>query len=91
MTASIDIEKALVEPNTQFSSPMAVVDTPTITFEQKLEILKTWESQARGLEVASNEGMEGQTRSRLTEVGMAITELTKRESVPEPETKYKAN
>jgi hypothetical protein len=62
---------------------MDVVDTPALTAEQKLNVLKRWEANARDLDVAQEENMSGGERSRLGEVRRAIHALTEREAIAE--------
>ncbi|HEV8723895.1 MAG TPA: hypothetical protein VGW77_25035 [Candidatus Binatia bacterium] len=53
----IDIKKALNDPTAIFSKPQEVVETNDLSREQKIEILKRWEYDARELQVADEEGM----------------------------------
>jgi hypothetical protein len=51
-----DLEKALVDPASVFSTPAAVLDERSLTREQKIEILRRWEYDAREMQVADEEG-----------------------------------
>ncbi len=62
---------------------MEVVETESLTTEQKLKVLKRWEADATDLEVASNENMTGGESSRLGEVRRAIHDLCEREGIDE--------
>jgi hypothetical protein len=83
MYSAKDYDQALLTPESIFTDPMDVVDTDSLTPEQKMTVLKRWEANARDLEVASSESMTGGARSRLADVGAAIVELMKNESVDE--------
>lgn len=82
MYTAKDYDKALLTPEAIFASPMEVVETRSLTPEQKMAVLKRWERSAHDLEVADNESMSG-GRSRLAEIGAAIVELCAREKVDE--------
>jgi hypothetical protein len=83
MFTAKDYDQALLTPEKVFSLPMEVVDTESLTTEQKLKVLKQWETDAHGLEVAAEESMTGGERSRLGEVRRAIHELCEREGIDE--------
>jgi hypothetical protein len=83
MYSAKDYDQALLTPESIFTNPMDVVNTDSLTPEQKMTVLKRWEANAKDLEVASSESMTGGARSRLGEVGKAIVELMKNESVDE--------
>jgi hypothetical protein len=55
----IDIDAAQQAPAAVFPSPEAVAAHPTLSREQKIEILRLWEYDASELEVATEEGMPG--------------------------------
>lgn len=83
MYSAKDFDQALLTPESVFSNPMVVVETTSLTPEQKMTVLKRWEANATGMEVASSESMTGGERSKLDEVGEAIAELMNREPVDE--------
>jgi hypothetical protein len=83
MYSAKDYDQALLTPERIFDGPMDVVDTPALTTEQKLSVLKRWEANAHDLEVAQEENMSGGERSRLGEVRRAIHSLTEREAIAE--------
>jgi hypothetical protein len=83
MYSAKDYDQALLTPESVFTDPMDVVETDSLTPEQKMTVLKRWEANARDLEVASSESMTGGERSRLADVGAAIVELMKTETVDE--------
>jgi DNA-binding transcriptional MocR family regulator len=85
MYSAKDYDQALLTPESVFAEPMEVVDTDSLTPEQKLAVLKRWEANATDLEVAANESMTGDSAtdgsSKLRDVGKAILALTDRETV----------
>lgn len=78
-----DYDKALLTPEQVFGQAMDVVETKSLTTQQKLKVLKRWEADARDLDTATGESMTGGERSRLGEVRNAIDELTKRQGIDE--------
>ena len=52
-----DIDKALLDPTSVFRAPEDVLVRNDLSREQKIEILRRWEYDARELEVAEEEGM----------------------------------
>jgi hypothetical protein len=71
----IDIERAMLDPGSVFSSPEDVVKTEGITREQKIEILRHWEYDARELEVAAEESMLGNNSDMLDQILEALNKL----------------
>lgn len=53
----IDINKALTNPRAIFRRPQEVVESNDLSREQKIEVLRRWEYDARELQVADKEGM----------------------------------
>lgn len=51
----IDVTKAMLNPTKVFKEPMDVVASDELTRNQKIEILRRWEDDAHGLEVAEEE------------------------------------
>ena len=83
MFTAKDYDQALLTPQKIFDLPKEVVETDSLTTEQKLKVLKRWEADANDLEVASNENMTGGESSRLGEVRRAIHDLCEREGIDE--------
>jgi hypothetical protein len=79
MTKKTIAEQAKIDPQAQFASPMHVVHDGTLTHAQKLEILRSWELDARELQTAEDENMAGGEASRLAEVRSAIDQLEQSE------------
>jgi hypothetical protein len=71
----IDYEQALLDPTLVFHEPRDVVRATGLTGEQKREILKRWELDARELQVAEDENMGGGEPNRLIEVEEALRQL----------------
>jgi hypothetical protein len=53
----MDFDKALLDPASAFGNPSKVVDSAELSREQKIQILRRWEYDARELQVADEEGM----------------------------------
>ena len=51
----IDVNKAMLDPTMVFEDPMDVVANDELTRDQKIEILRRWEYDARQLEIAEEE------------------------------------
>ena len=51
----IDVKRAMLEPTSVFKESEEVVDSDELTRDQKIEILRRWEYDARELEVAEEE------------------------------------
>lgn len=64
----IDVEDARKDPTRVFEHPRDVVEAEGLTREEKLDILRVWEEDARELQVAAEENMGGGEPDRLREV-----------------------
>ncbi len=51
----IDVKTAMLDPTMVFEDPMNVVANDELTRDQKIEILRRWEYDARQLEIAEEE------------------------------------
>ncbi|MCH7778770.1 MAG: hypothetical protein IH878_19880 [Gemmatimonadetes bacterium] len=51
----MDVKTAMLDPTTVFEDPMEVVANDELTRDQKIEILRRWEYDARQLEIAEEE------------------------------------
>ncbi len=71
----VDVEKALVDPALVFKTPEEVVTNRELSREQKIKILHRWEYDARELQVAEEEGMEGPQPVTLEAVLRALSSL----------------
>jgi len=84
MYTAKDYDQALLNPAAIFKRPKDVLDTESLTTDQKLEVLKSWETDALQLSVATEENMGGGEPSRIEDVRHAIDMLTRLEGVKEP-------
>lgn len=71
----MDLEKALLDPASVFERPDDVFDHPSLSREQKIEILRRWEYDARDLEVAEEENMGGGPPDMLGEIRSVLHRL----------------
>lgn len=70
-----DIENAMVNPVLVFDRPTEIVTCTQLSREQKIEMLKKWELDARALQRASDESMTGCETSELDDVNSALSKL----------------
>ena len=73
---SARVRAALLDPASVFGSPEEVERDATLSQEEKLAILGSWEEDAHELAVAEDESMGGGEPSRLEEVVAARARLT---------------
>jgi CBS domain-containing protein len=73
---SARVRAALLDPASVFGSPEEVEHDDTLSKEEKLAILGSWEEDAHELAVAEDENMSGGEPSRLEEVVAARARLT---------------
>ena len=74
--ADIDLANALRDPGSVFSSPEDVLENAALSKQQKIEVLRQWEYDARELGVAEEEGMVDGEPSPLRRVLLALDALT---------------
>jgi hypothetical protein len=74
--SEVNLERALNDPADLFESPDAVVHHPTLTREQKVQILNNWQLDASRLEASEGEGMGGEDAPMLHRVRIALAALT---------------
>ena len=72
---SREFKDLLADPTAHFDRPADVVEAPSLSREQKIEILHRWEADSRELMVAADEGMGGGEQNRLGEVHAALKQL----------------
>ena len=70
-----DIKKAKLDPTSVYNSPAEVVEDNTVTREDKIEILRVWEYDAREIQVAEEENMPAVNNNILDEVLLALNKL----------------
>jgi hypothetical protein len=73
--SEVNLERALSDPADLFESPDAVVRHPTLTREQKVQILNNWQLDASRLEASEGEGMCGEDAPMLHRVRVALAAL----------------
>ena len=85
----IDLKKAMLAPTMVFKEPKDVVANVELTRDQKIEILRRWEYDARQLEVAEEEaGMAVRRPDMFDRVVQALHALdVKRDMEHTPPTK----
>jgi hypothetical protein len=67
-------KKATDDPSRAFSSPRDVVESE-LPREEKIQILRSWELDARRLLESAEENMTGGEKDRLPEIQRALREL----------------
>ena len=72
------LDRAKLNPERTFRTPMDVVETDDIEPAAKLAILKAWEADERALLRAEDEGMGGGEHPHLHKVQAAIARLNER-------------
>jgi hypothetical protein len=77
--SEINFEQALNDPADVFETPDAVVRHPTLTREQKVQILNNWQLDASRLEASEGEGMRGEAAPMLHRVRIALAALMKQQ------------
>jgi hypothetical protein len=78
-----DLAEAITSPVSVFDYPLEVVACPGLSREQKIEILKRWELDARALQRATDENMGGGEPPLLDEVNRALLMLDPENAVPD--------
>lgn len=71
----MDLDKALLDPASEFSSLADVVSDQSLSRDQKVKILERWEYDARELQVAEEENMAGGPGNQLDDVLAALNSL----------------
>lgn len=68
-------EKMLLDPGAFFRTPQEVLERTDLSREEKIEILRHWEYDARELQVAEEENMPGEEPTLLTQIHEALHAL----------------
>ena len=76
------VEEARRDPTRYYIHATDVLRDRRLTDPDRLEILRSWERDARELSVASDEGMSGGEPARLSEVSKALLEVERRLAMP---------
>ena len=75
-TRKIDLEKALLDPAGEFSTPDQLLHEASLSKKQKIEILRRWEYDASEESVAAEEGMGEVDGVLLQQIIRALQGLT---------------
>jgi hypothetical protein len=75
-----DFDRALMSPTSVYACPSEVLHDPSLTTEDKREVLRRWAWDAWLLEVAADEAMAGGEPSHLEQVKAALAVLEEAES-----------
>jgi len=75
-TDRFDLERARRDPRAVFVTPERLVESPDLTREQKIELLRRWEYDEREISVAEEEGMRDGEPMLLARIVSALEELT---------------
>ena len=70
-----DVKKAKLDPTSVYQTPSEVLADSTISREEKIEILRVWEYDAREIQVAEEENMTSANSQMLDEVLRALEKL----------------
>jgi len=70
-----DFETALLNPADVFKTPDEVVQRSDLSRDQKIQILRRWEYDARELQVAEEESMTGPVATGLDTILAALRSL----------------
>jgi len=74
--ASADMNLALLDPSSVFSTPEALLTLADLSNEQKIEILRRWAYDASEIGVAVEEGMPDGESDLLRRIMLALNQLT---------------
>ncbi len=66
--AKTRFQQALGDVSSVFKTPRAILEASELTRQQKIDLLKQWETDLRLLMVASEENMTGDTPGRTAEL-----------------------
>ncbi len=83
-TSGIDLAKARLDPGSVFRGPEEVVGSHELAREEKLDLLRRWEYDARELAVAEDEGMGGGEATLLDRIEAALNALLGRSACADP-------
>lgn len=71
----MNFKKALMDPSSFYNHPQDIVKDDDLSRDQKIQLLRRWEYDARDMLVATEEGMEGQDNGTLEAVLKALKAL----------------
>lgn len=70
-----DLESARLDPGAVFKNPEELCESPGLSREQKIDLLRRWAEDARELDVAESEGMGGGETSLFARILSALDSL----------------
>jgi len=71
----IDMKRARLAPGSVFLSPEDLLDEPSLTTAQKIDLLERWKYDAREVSDATGEGMIGENNDMVHRVSLALEKL----------------
>jgi len=71
----MNFKKALLNPTSVFRRPSDVLLAESLSKNQKIQVLRRWEYDARELQVAAEENMAGGPEDRLDEILKVLHQL----------------
>lgn len=82
----IDYKQAVLDPTSVFKHPEDVlqVSDKELSKKQKIKILRSWEYDAREIEVAEEENMQGRSQDLLAAILKALLKLGVKNSIENP-------
>jgi hypothetical protein len=78
----MDMELARLDPVAAFTTPEELLISGALTRQQKLEVLRRWEYDARENSTATEEGMPDGDNDLLHRILVAIDQLERRPGPP---------
>ena len=73
------LDKAILDPSSVFSSPTQVAEDQSLTLDEKLRILRSWEYDLIEIAVSLEEGMPGPEEELLPSIVKTILRLSPRQ------------
>lgn len=71
----VDIEKAKLNPSSVYDSPSEIAEDQSLTINDKVEILRRWEYDAKEMQVATEENMPGKNSDVLDKILEVLNKL----------------
>lgn len=71
----IDYDKALLDPSAIFKHPSEVLADTDLSKQQKIKILEQWAYDAKEIETADSENMQGESASMLHRIMECLQQL----------------
>lgn len=71
----MNFEQVMLNPASEFAHPSDVYREQSLTRDQKIQILRQWEYDARELQVAEEENMSGGSANNLQEILSVLHQL----------------